>query len=162
MLEPLLPTVPSLRALTTLTTIPLQAAAACTHPPTAGLDCAAGSGKPVPADSQLQTGRSPRPSINILVGILAFIWEGHCCGLRCTACDWLCAVGPPCMMEIAVLDQAVENKPFFRKGSTTAALEMRQQCPPGEREAWDTQPIKANVSATVLAKALSFHPWPTA
>lgn len=60
------------------------------------------------------------------------------------------------MMEIAVLDQAVENKPFFRKGSTTAALEMRQQCPPGEREAWDTQPIKANVSATVLAKALSF------
>jgi hypothetical protein len=53
MLEPLLPTVPSLRAPTSShEDHPLEGpAAACTHPPTAGLDCAAGSGDPAPADS---------------------------------------------------------------------------------------------------------------
>lgn len=66
------------------------------------------------------------------------------------------------LWETAVLAQALENKPFFRKGSTTAALKMRQQCLTGKRKAWDTQPAKANVSGTVLARALSFHPWPTA
>lgn len=37
------------------------------------------------------------------------------------------------LWETAVLAQALENKPFFRKGSTTAALKMRQQCLTGIR-----------------------------